>query len=88
MYFNNRNNTIDKKIKNKKNIQLSLPELSKNNITSLILDLRDNGWGILDEALEIADFIQKGVTTPVTQSCLCLYSSIQMVFLPLSLMKI
>lgn len=32
-------------------------ELSKNNIKSLIIDLRNNGGGIVSEALNIADFI-------------------------------
>lgn len=32
-------------------------ELSKNNIKSLIIDLRNNGGGIVDEALEIADYV-------------------------------
>lgn len=32
-------------------------ELSKSNIKSLIIDLRNNGGGIVDEALEIADYI-------------------------------
>lgn len=32
-------------------------ELNKSNITSLILDLRNNGGGIVDEALEIADYM-------------------------------
>lgn len=32
-------------------------ELNKNNIKSLIIDLRNNGGGIVDEALEIADFV-------------------------------
>lgn len=32
-------------------------ELAKSGITSLIIDLRNNGGGIVDEALEIADYI-------------------------------
>lgn len=32
-------------------------ELNKNSIKSLIIDLRNNGGGIVDEALEIADFV-------------------------------
>ncbi len=32
-------------------------ELQKQNITSLIIDLRNNGGGIVDEAINIADFI-------------------------------
>lgn len=32
-------------------------ELSKSNIKSLIIDLRNNGGGIVDEALEIADYV-------------------------------
>jgi len=32
-------------------------ELTKKNIKSLIIDLRNNGGGIVDEALEIADYI-------------------------------
>lgn len=32
-------------------------ELSKQNIKSLIIDLRNNGGGIVDQALEIADYI-------------------------------
>lgn len=32
-------------------------ELAKNNIKSLIIDLRNNGGGIVDQALEIADYI-------------------------------
>lgn len=32
-------------------------ELNKNNLTGLILDLRNNGGGIVEEALEIADYI-------------------------------
>lgn len=34
-------------------------ELSKNNLKGLIIDLRNNGGGIVDEALEIADYILK-----------------------------
>lgn len=32
-------------------------ELNKSNIKSLIIDLRNNGGGIVDEALEIADYV-------------------------------
>ncbi len=32
-------------------------ELQKSNITSLIIDLRNNGGGLVDQALEIADYI-------------------------------
>ena len=32
-------------------------ELNKKNLKGLIIDLRDNGGGILDEALDIADYI-------------------------------
>lgn len=32
-------------------------ELAKNNLKGLIIDLRNNGGGIVDEALEIADYI-------------------------------
>lgn len=32
-------------------------ELSRNNIKSLIIDLRNNGGGIVEEALEIADYV-------------------------------
>lgn len=34
-----------------------LVELKQNNIKSLIIDIRNNGGGLVDEALEIADFI-------------------------------
>lgn len=34
-----------------------LEDLKSNNVTSLIIDIRNNGGGLVDEALEIADFI-------------------------------
>lgn len=34
-----------------------LEELKKQNITSLIIDIRNNGGGLVDEALDIADYI-------------------------------
>ena len=37
-----------------------LMELKKQNMQSLVLDLRDNGGGILDEAIEIADELLAG----------------------------
>jgi carboxyl-terminal processing protease len=38
----------------------SLEELKKHNLQKLILDLRDNGGGVLDEAVEIADEFLSG----------------------------
>lgn len=38
-----------------KEFKSAYKELSKNKISSLIIDLRNNGGGVLDEALEIAD---------------------------------
>lgn len=38
-----------------KEFKSTYKELSKNKISSLIIDLRNNGGGVLDEALEIAD---------------------------------
>lgn len=44
-----------------------LEELKKQNITSLIIDIRNNGGGLVDEALEIADYIvEKGKTLLIT----------------------
>ena len=40
-----------------KEIKSLYNELNKNNLTGLILDLRNNGGGIVEEALEIADYI-------------------------------
>lgn len=42
-------------------------ELKQKNIKSLIIDLRDNGGGIVDEATNIADmFVEKGKTLLIT----------------------
>ena len=42
-------------------------ELEKQGITKLIIDIRDNGGGIVDEALEIAEMItDKGSTLLIT----------------------
>ena len=42
-------------------------QIKKQGIKSLIIDLRDNGGGIVDEALEIADYIiEKDKTTLIT----------------------
>ena len=44
-------------------------ELEKSNIKSLIIDLRNNGGGIVDEALEIADYIlDKDQTILITKN--------------------
>lgn len=44
-------------------------ELKEKNIKSLIIDLRDNGGGIVDEAINIADmFVEKGKTLLITKS--------------------
>jgi carboxyl-terminal processing protease len=43
-----------------KEFMLSLMELKKQNLQSLVLDLRDNGGGVLDEAVEIADELLAG----------------------------
>ena len=40
-----------------KEFKAKFEELQKQNIKSLIIDLRNNGGGIVDEALEIADYI-------------------------------
>ena len=46
-----------------KDFKQKYEELQKQGIRSLIIDLRNNGGGIVDEALEIADFIaDKGTT--------------------------
>lgn len=46
-----------------KDFKQKYEELQKQGIKSLIIDLRNNGGGIVDEALEIADFItDKGTT--------------------------
>lgn len=43
-------------------------ELKKQNIQSLIIDLRNNGGGIVDEALEIADYMtDKNATLLITK---------------------
>jgi len=47
--------------------QKKLEDLSSKNIKSLIIDLRNNGGGIVDEAINIADlFIDKGETILIT----------------------
>lgn len=44
-----------------------LEELKNKNITSLIIDIRNNGGGLVDEALEIADYIiEKDKTLLIT----------------------
>lgn len=44
-------------------------EMQASNITSLILDLRNNGGGIVDEALDIADMmVEKDKTLLITES--------------------
>ncbi len=44
-----------------------LEELKQKNITSLIIDIRNNGGGLVEEALEIADFIvNKDATLLIT----------------------
>jgi carboxyl-terminal processing protease len=43
-----------------KEFMLSLMDLKKQNMQSLVLDLRDNGGGVLDEAVEIADELLAG----------------------------
>lgn len=44
-----------------------LEKLNSQNMKSLIIDIRDNGGGLVDEALDIADFIvEKGSTLLIT----------------------
>jgi len=44
-------------------------ELAKKNIKGLIIDLRDNGGGILEEAIDIADYaLEKGDTVLITKN--------------------
>ena len=44
-----------------------LKELNSQNMKALIIDIRDNGGGLVDEALDIADFIvEKGKTLLIT----------------------
>lgn len=44
-----------------------LEELKSKNVTSLIIDIRNNGGGLVDEALQIADFIiEKDATLLIT----------------------
>ena len=50
-----------------KEFKEKLEELKKQNITSLVVDLRNNGGGIVDEALDIADLlIEKDTTLLIT----------------------
>ena len=54
-----------------KRFKESYDKLSKENIKSLIIDLRNNGGGIVDEALKIADFAldkDKKIITTVNKS--------------------
>lgn len=44
-------------------------ELNSKNVTSLIIDLRNNGGGIVDEALDISDMmVEKGKTLLITRA--------------------
>jgi carboxyl-terminal processing protease len=43
-----------------KEFMVALMQLKKDNINALVLDLRDNGGGVLDEAVEIADEFLSG----------------------------
>jgi carboxyl-terminal processing protease len=58
-----------------KDFKSALTDLKKQGITSLIIDIRDNGGGLLDEAVEIVNFfVPKGKTIVTTkgkikQSC-------------------
>lgn len=59
--FNSFDDGCSKEFKNK------LEELKKQNIKSLIIDIRGNGGGLVDEALDIADYIvEKDKTLLIT----------------------
>lgn len=59
--FNSFDDGCSKEFKNK------LEELKKQNIKSLIIDIRSNGGGLVDEALDIADYIvEKDKTLLIT----------------------
>lgn len=50
-----------------KEFKEKLEELKKKNITSLVIDIRNNGGGLVTEALDIADFIvEKDATLLIT----------------------
>lgn len=50
-----------------KEFKTKLEELKNQNITSLIIDIRNNGGGLVDEAIDIADYIvDKGANLLIT----------------------
>jgi len=58
---------LDKFLENSaQEVKVALAELKKNNINGLVLDLRFNGGGILQEAVKIVNlFVDKGVTVVI-----------------------